>query len=123
MLVPEDVKAENADESINILGIDDLTPGEIELIKNGLVILAVTTVNTTSIYPYHKEDVSHKGMYFISYDAKLWPCCFLPNSLLQTDKTTVDEIRKRIFDNYGEDFNNLYHYSADKILQQIKEKH
>ena len=59
----------------------------------------------------------HKGMYFISYDAKLWPCCFLPNSLLQTDKTTVDEIRKRIFDNYGEDFNSLYHYSADKILQ------
>lgn len=59
----------------------------------------------------------HKGMYFISYDARIWPCCFLPNSLLQTNKSTVDEIRKRIFDNYGEEFNSLHHYNTDDILQ------
>lgn len=58
-----------------------------------------------------------KGMYFVSYDAKLWPCCFLPNTLLGVDKTVVDELVNRIFKNYGEDFNNLHKYSADTILK------
>ena len=56
-------------------------------------------------------------MYFVSYDAKLWPCCFLPNTLLGVDKTVVEELVNRIFKNYGEDFNSLHKYSADTILK------
>ena len=58
-----------------------------------------------------------KGMYFVSYNAKLWPCCFLPNTLLGVNKTVVEELVNRIFKNYGEDFNSLYEHSADTILQ------
>ncbi len=108
----------------SIIQAEKLSFNDIQLRKQTAKSLTQYT-QTKELYQKVKDKISnpihcnnmHKGMYFVSYDAKLWPCCFLPNSLLQTDKTTVDEIRKRIFDNYGEKFNSLYDYNADKILQ------
>ena len=108
----------------SIIQEEKLSMADIQLRKQTTETLKKYT-KTTDLYKKVEHKINnaiycnnmHKGMYFISYDAKIWPCCFLPNSLLQTNETTVDEIRKRIFDNYGEEFNSLHHHSADKILQ------
>jgi hypothetical protein len=55
-----------------------------------------------------------KSMYFLSCDSKLWPCCFIPNGFYRFDNNFL---KKRIFDNYGEDFNDLTKYTADEIVK------
>lgn len=54
-------------------------------------------------------------MYFIGYDATVWPCCFLHNA-----KWTVAGNHQEYFDryskNYGTNWNNLNHYTFDEII-------
>ena len=54
------------------------------------------------------------NMMFVSYDSKLWPCCFFGNVRYMS---VYDDFKKRIFDVYGEDFNDLTLHSADAILE------
>jgi len=59
----------------------------------------------------------NEGMYFISYDSRLWPCCFISNGFLSNDQSQRDFQTKRIYDNYGYDFNDLSVNSVDEILE------
>jgi MoaA/NifB/PqqE/SkfB family radical SAM enzyme len=56
------------------------------------------------------------GMYFLSFDSKLWPCCFIPNGYLQLQQEKVDFLRKRIDNVYSKDFNDLTKKSVREIL-------
>jgi MoaA/NifB/PqqE/SkfB family radical SAM enzyme len=58
-----------------------------------------------------------EGMYFLSYDSRLWPCCFLANGFLSNNQSQRDFQTKRIYEIYGYDFNDLTIYSVDKILE------
>ena len=55
-------------------------------------------------------------MYFLSYDSRLWPCCFLPNGFYQGEPNP-SLLNERLYDNYGKDFNDLTKYSADDIIK------
>jgi MoaA/NifB/PqqE/SkfB family radical SAM enzyme len=56
-------------------------------------------------------------MYFIGYDSKLWPCCFLHNGKLDYDSGKRDLLEKRLFDAYGsKDWNDLSKHSVGEIL-------
>lgn len=57
-----------------------------------------------------------EGMYFVSYDSRLWPCCFIPNGFLQHRKIAVDFLIQRLYNLYGEDFNDLTVKSVEDIV-------
>jgi MoaA/NifB/PqqE/SkfB family radical SAM enzyme len=58
-----------------------------------------------------------EGMYFMSYDSRLWPCCFISNGFLANDESQRDFQIKRLYDIYGVDFNDLSIKSVEEILQ------
>jgi MoaA/NifB/PqqE/SkfB family radical SAM enzyme len=58
----------------------------------------------------------NEGMLFLSWEGKVWPCCFISNIFYES------ELKKRIFkkfvlDKYPENFNNLYMHSFDEVLE------
>jgi hypothetical protein len=55
-------------------------------------------------------------MYFLSYDSKIWPCCFLHNGYFMRHNM-YDHLTSRINKNYGDTFNSLLHNSIDDIVQ------
>jgi MoaA/NifB/PqqE/SkfB family radical SAM enzyme len=59
-----------------------------------------------------------KKMYFIGYDGRLWPCCFLHNGRITLDEGKLDILNKRLFEAYGDyDWNNCNKHSVTEILQ------
>ena len=59
---------------------------------------------------------NHK-MYFISFDSKLWPCCFINNGFFQTEPGKIEILEKRLFDAYcSDDWNDISKYSIKDIL-------
>jgi len=62
-------------------------------------------------------ETKKENQYFVSYDSKLWPCCFIPNGYFQTDPVKTEFLNKRFYDNYGEDFNDMSKHSIEEILQ------
>lgn len=53
--------------------------------------------------------------YFIGYNGEIWPCCFLHNAKW-SHLGTLDENKQRFEGNYGENWNNVYHYTFSEIL-------
>lgn len=59
-----------------------------------------------------------KKMYFISFDSKLWPCCFMQNGLIASDSGKVDALNKRLYDAYdSDDWNDISEHSISDILK------
>jgi|TARA_B100001964_G_scaffold240532_1_gene310569 MoaA/NifB/PqqE/SkfB family radical SAM enzyme len=68
--------------------------------------------------PYNIDCIWHDDRkIYISYDGTVWPCCYIAFDSLRSPRFI--ELQKLKFAQYGENFNNLYHYSIDKIM--IKE--
>ena len=58
-----------------------------------------------------------KKMYFIGYDNKLWPCCFLNNGFMNMDEGKTNLLQQRLFDAYGDDsWNDISKHSISEIL-------
>jgi MoaA/NifB/PqqE/SkfB family radical SAM enzyme len=55
------------------------------------------------------------GMYFIGYDAKVWPCCFLHNAKWNS-AGKYEEAQLRYSKNYGDDWNSLLSHSFEEIV-------
>lgn len=59
----------------------------------------------------------HYKMYFISFDSRLWPCCFLNNGFFQTENGKAEILEQRLFDAYGdESWNDISKHSIEEIL-------
>jgi len=59
-----------------------------------------------------------KKMYFISFDSKLWPCCFMQNGLITNDQGKMDILLKRLYEVYGSDkWNDISENSISDILK------
>ena len=71
----------------------------------------VSIYNGYEIECMNKED----DMYHVSYDSRLWPCCYFGNVQYMGENLYKD-FKKRIFDIYGEDFNLLTKHSVEEIL-------
>lgn len=56
------------------------------------------------------------NMYFVSHDSKLWPCCFIANGFFSLNSSASEFLNKRIFEHYGDDFNDLTEHSVEEIL-------
>jgi MoaA/NifB/PqqE/SkfB family radical SAM enzyme len=57
-----------------------------------------------------------ENMYFVSYDSRLWPCCFISNGFLQSSNIKIDYLKKRLYENYGEFFNDMTSTSIEDIV-------
>lgn len=57
-----------------------------------------------------------RKMYFMGYDSKIWPCCFLHNGYFMRHNM-FDHLTARINKNYGDTFNSLLHNNMDEIVQ------
>jgi pyruvate-formate lyase-activating enzyme len=57
----------------------------------------------------------NEKMYFIGHDCRVWPCCFLHNSTWLSSGN-YEETEKRYIDNYGENWNSLYHHTFEDIV-------
>ena len=58
---------------------------------------------------------SEHGRIFLSWEAKIWPCCFISNIKYES-KAKGDHLQKTVLDKYGEHFNDLNHHSFDEIM-------
>jgi molybdenum cofactor biosynthesis enzyme MoaA len=58
-----------------------------------------------------------KKMYFIGFDSKLWPCCFLHNGFMNMDDGKRNLLQQRLYDTYGDTgWNDLNKHSVKEIL-------
>lgn len=58
-----------------------------------------------------------KKMYFIGFDGKLWPCCFLHNGFMNMDEGKRNLLHQRLYDIYGDtSWNDLNKHSVKEIL-------
>ena len=47
-----------------------------------------------------------QGMYFISHEGRMWPCCFIQNGLLSSELGRKDLLKSRVIGAYDEDWND-----------------
>jgi len=59
----------------------------------------------------------NKKMYFISFDSKLWPCCFLHNGFMNMDRGRAEILKQRLYDVYKDDtWNDIRLHGIEEIL-------
>lgn len=62
-------------------------------------------------------DTQTRKMFFIGYDSKLWPCCFLHNGFITNDTGKHRLLTERLFDAYGDqNWNDLNIRTVEEIL-------
>ena len=61
-------------------------------------------------------ETKKESQYFVSYDSRLWPCCFIHNGFFQTSKSKTTFLKQRLFENYGEDFNDMTVKTIEEIV-------
>ena len=60
----------------------------------------------------------NEQMYFIDFNARLWPCCFIRNSEFGGHNTHWHQVKSIMHDVYNDnDWNRLDLYSVDEILE------
>lgn len=104
---------------VSTLSVDDIKTIKIQNKKSkdyGLdldtLIGSYIPIENYSITCRYKDE----KMYFINYDSRLWPCCFISNGFLSNNRFQRDFQIKRIYDNYGLDFNDTSVKSIEEIL-------
>lgn len=55
------------------------------------------------------------GMVFVSWQGKVWPCCFISNIFYKGEEE-VRRFEALMLERYPENFNSLYHHSFDDIM-------
>lgn len=75
----------------------------------------------TAFIPRNKEDkilckflANQEGTMFLSWEAKIWPCCFHSN-VLYSNESTRRAYQNFVLEGYDRDFNDLKVYSFDEI--------
>jgi MoaA/NifB/PqqE/SkfB family radical SAM enzyme len=80
--------------------------------------------NTTFELPVRKqgEEIicrflrNNEGTLFLSWEGKVWPCCFHANVFYESDEK-ISTFKDSILKGYEEDFNDLKKFSFDEILE------
>lgn len=57
------------------------------------------------------------NMMFISWDGKLWPCCFTANIYFESDTSKIEKFEDNFFGSFDRNFNDLAHNSLADILR------
>lgn len=86
-------------------------------LKNYSSILDINKELDNVVYNKISCNNKIKQMYFVSFDSRLWPCCFLHNGFMHPNKGYSDLLQQRLFKAYDNDeWNNLEFFSVKEIL-------
>lgn len=106
---------------VTSIGLDNIKSKKESKVSN--VSFGATNIDiiNQSLAKYKEDeiycDTQTRKMFFIGYDAKLWPCCFLHNGFITSDSGRHKLLTQRLFDAYGsQDWNDLNLHSVEEIL-------
>lgn len=103
------------------LGLEQIQKIKISEIKRTTSTSNLKKINTDlaeAVYNEIQCNNQNKKMYFISFDSRIWPCCFLHNGMMNLDRGRADILQKRLFDAYGDDsWNDLTKHSVEEIIK------
>jgi molybdenum cofactor biosynthesis enzyme MoaA len=98
---------------------------KIQKIKVGDIVRKNVNSTVESLIEKHhdlaQDEIScnnkNKKMYFISFEGRLWPCCFLHNGSFSLDAGRVELLRKQVIESYEDpDWNRLDLHSVGEVL-------
>lgn len=103
------------------LGLELIQKIKVSNIHRRNNVSTVDDINNKLASSVHNEiqcNNQTKKMYFIGFNSRLWPCCFLHNGLMSLDAGKIDILNKRLFDAYGSnDWNDISKHSISEILE------
>jgi hypothetical protein len=103
--------------SIGLETIQKIKVSKIEKNDKQSTINSINVALKGSVYNEIQCNNQIKKMYFIGFDGKLWPCCFLHNGFMNMDEGKRNLLHQRLYDTYGDtDWNNLNKHSVKEIL-------
>ena len=91
--------------------LDKMSDEEILTWRNNKQI-AKPFSDTVSVEPIMCEWKHEMQQYHLSYDGRLWPCCYINSATTKYNK----EIKRRLEMNYDKNFNNLHKHSWNEII-------
>lgn len=56
------------------------------------------------------------AMMFVSWDGKLWPCCFTANIFFESNLDKIKSFEENFYGDSTKNFNNLYDFSLEEII-------
>jgi sulfatase maturation enzyme AslB (radical SAM superfamily) len=107
--------------SVSKIGIDTIKKKkQTAAISSSPTVTSLEDINQ-SLSSYINDDIvcdtQTRKMFFIGYDARLWPCCFLHNGFITADLGKYELMKQRLFDAYGSsDWNDLNLYTVEQVL-------
>jgi len=111
----------------SVIGQNNLQLKDVQKIKekNASFRPVDNNLDLQLLYNY-KKDVEYntidcyfknEGMYFIDFNARLWPCCFIRNTEFGGYNSHWHQVKKVMFESYNNlDWNRLDLYSVEEIL-------
>lgn len=84
--------------------------------RDGCSIEEINTILSDKVNDNIECNNQEQGMYFVSNEGRLWPCCFMQNGLLSSESGRKDLLKSRLIDAYDEDWNNCNINSIDDIV-------
>jgi molybdenum cofactor biosynthesis enzyme MoaA len=106
---------------ITAMGMDSVQERKLGTSQVNIPITTIQTIND-KLKNVVNNDIScnnqEKKMYFISFDSKLWPCCFMQNGCYNSDQNRIKLLEQRVIDCYGGDsWNDITTNSISDILK------
>ena len=102
------------------IGLEKIQKIKVENIRKHHAISSVTEITKELENKVANDiecDTKNRKMYFIGYDARLWPCCFLHNGFMKSDIGKVNHLKDRLFGAYESDsWNDLSMHTVGEIL-------
>lgn len=101
-------------------GLEKIHKIKVENIQKSRAVSSESDINKeleNKVIDDIKCDTQNRKMYFIGYDSKLWPCCFLHNGFMKSDIGKVRHLKDRLFGAYdSETWNDLTIHTVGEIL-------
>lgn len=101
-------------------GLDTIQKIKVDNIKKSNKTSTFASINSELLDSVTDEiscNNQKRKMYFISFDSKLWPCCFMQNGLITADQGKIDILNQRLYVAYGsDDWNDISMHSINDIL-------
>jgi len=103
--------------AIGLETIQKIKVSKIEKSDKQSTVNSINVALKDSVYNEIQCNNQIKKMYFIGFDSKLWPCCFLNNGFMNMDEGKTKLLQQRLFDAYGDNsWNDLSKHSVSEIL-------
>lgn len=97
--------------------IQKIKVGEISKKPNSYSVEELLANSQTIAQDSVNCNTQSRKMFFIGYDSRLWPCCFIHNGFVSLDSAKVDLLTKQLLNSYDDtNWNRLDTYTVEEVL-------